>query len=138
MKYENTNEIFSEYLLYPTFRGKRISLAFSSKLGTTSFKQLRKFYMEKTHRKIWFQQLLCLCGDCMAQKTGNGSVKIWEIYIQSTNLNSDPGAHMHVRNCKHHFERGAQLPSLSNFLYEIRYKHGILVTIKSDQSLFSA
>lgn len=35
--------------------------------------------METTHRKIWLHQLLHLCGDCAAQKTGNGSVKIWEM-----------------------------------------------------------
>lgn len=119
MKYENTNEIFSEYLLYPIFRGKRNSLGFSSKLGTTSFRQLQKFYMEKTHRKIWFQQLLRLCGDYTAQETGNGSVKIGEIYIQSMNLNSDPGAHMHMRNCKCHLEHGAWLPSLTHFFTEL-------------------
>lgn len=92
--------------------------------------------MEKTHRKIRFQQLLRVCGDCVAQETGNESGVIWEIYSQSTNFNPDPGVHMDVRNCKRHFERGVWLPSLSSFLYEIGYKRGILVTIKSDPSLF--
>lgn len=75
MRYENTNEICSEDLLHPMFRGKSVSLAFSSTLGTTSCRQLHDFYVEKTHRKIWFQQLLRLCGDCKAQKTGKGSGK---------------------------------------------------------------
>lgn len=45
-------------------------------------------FMWRKHRKIWFQQLPRLCGDCKAQKTGKGSEKIWEIDIQNMNLNA--------------------------------------------------
>lgn len=144
MNYENTNEIFSEYLLCQIFRGKKRTRLPSPRLGTTSFKQLQMFY----HGEHTLKTLVLTTSPSLWWLNG---AKNWqwkpenlgELHTENEFQFRPQHAHawlilwFSVRNCKRFFGSRLWSPSLFSFPHQIRYKGGLLVTVKRKQSLFS-